>query len=107
VHFMIRFTLPAAFAAMLIAPLSVQAGEVSHRTINQRQATQQRRIFNGVKNDQINRREYKNLQRRSQSVERQQQRDVRDGGSLTPHERNQLNQRLDNISNSIHRDRHK
>jgi hypothetical protein len=102
---MFRFAVPVAFAAVLISPFAAQAHDVYPRTLNQRQAQQQRRIFDGVKNDQINRQEYRNLQRRSAAIERQQRRDVRDGGSLTPRERRHLNQRLNNVSNSIYRDR--
>lgn len=100
-----RFAVPVTFAALLIAPLSAQAGDAYPRTINQRQANQQRRIFNGVKDGQITPREYRNLEQRSLSVELQQRRDIRDNDRLTPHERYELNQRLDRISHSIYRDR--
>jgi hypothetical protein len=104
-HSMIRFTVPAAFAAILIFPLAAQADEAYPRTINQRQANQQQRVFNGVKSGQISQQEYRNLERRSLSVELQQRRDMRDGGAYTPQERYQLNQRLNRISDSIYRDR--
>jgi len=101
-----RFALPAVFAATLISPLSAQANQYFPRTINQRQSHQQTRIFNGVKNGQLSQKEYRNLERRSLSIEQQQRRDVRDGGGLTLRERYQLNQRLDRVSHSIYRDRH-
>jgi hypothetical protein len=108
-HSIFRFALPAfctvTCAAALIAPLAAQANEGASRTINQRQALQQRRIFEGVQDEQISGKEYRNLERRSLSIEAQQRRDVRDGGSFTPRERYQLNQRLNNVSNSIYHDR--
>jgi hypothetical protein len=102
----LRFAIPTVFAAILIAPLSAQASQYYPHTINQRQVNQQRRIFNGVKNDQISRQEYRNLQRRSLSIQYQERRDRLDGGGFTGKERYQLNQRLNNVSRSIYGDRH-
>ena len=105
-HSIIRFAAPIVCAATLIAPLAAQASEDFPHTINDRQTEQQQRIFNGVQDHQLNRQEYRNLERRSLSIELQQRRDARDGGSLTSRERAQLNQRLNHLSNSIYRDRH-
>jgi hypothetical protein len=102
----LRFAIPTVFAAILVAPLSAQAGQYSPHTINQRQVNQQRRIFNGLKDSQISRQEYRNLQRRSLSIQLQERRDRLDGGRLTAKERYQLNQRLNNVSHSIYSDRH-
>jgi V8-like Glu-specific endopeptidase len=102
----LHFTMPVVFAVTLIAPLSAQASQHCLRTINQRQSHQQNRIFNGVKNDQLSRNEYNSLERRSLSIQRQERRDRLDDGAFTPLERYQLNQRLDNVSTSIYRDRH-
>ena len=101
----LRFAIPTVFAVILMAPLA-QAGQSSPHTINQRQVNQQRRIFNGIKDGQINRQEYRNLERRSLSIQRQERRDRLDGGRFTAKERYQLNQRLNNVSRSIYGDRH-
>ena len=101
-----RFALPAIFAAGLMTPLAAQANQHFSPTINQRQVNQQRRIFNGVKGNQLSRQEYRNLERRSLAIELQQRRDIKDGGAFTPKERYQLNQRLNRLSQSIFRDRH-
>ncbi len=103
---MLRFTLPVIFAATLFAPWAAQAREEVPYTINQRQANQQQRIYNGVKDGEINRQEYRNLERRSLAIEQQQRRDRRDGSGLTARERAQLNQRLNRVSDAIYRDRH-
>jgi uncharacterized membrane protein len=102
----LRFAIPTVFATILIAPLSAQASQHYPHTINQRQANQQRRIFNGVKDGQISRQEYRNLERRSLSIQYQEKRDRLDGGRFTPKERYQLDQRLNNVSGSIYGDRH-
>jgi hypothetical protein len=103
----LRFAIPAVCMVTLITPLSAQANSPYFpHTINQRQINQQRRIFNGVKDDQISRKEYRNLEQRSLSIQRQEQRDRHDGGAFTPYERYQINQRLDRVSGAIYRDRH-
>ncbi|WP_404785449.1 hypothetical protein [Altericista sp. CCNU0014] len=101
-----RFAMPVICVATLFAPLEAQASQQVPSTVNQRQANQQRRIFNGVQDDSIGPKEYRNLQRRSLSIELQQKRDRRDGGSFTAQERYHLNRRLNRVSNSIYRDRH-
>lgn len=101
-----RFAIPAVFAATILSPVAAQANQYFPRSINQRQSYQQNRIFNGVKNGQLSQQEYRNLQRRSLSIERQQRRDLRDGHGLTLRERYQLSQRLNRVSHSIYRDRH-
>jgi hypothetical protein len=102
----LRFAIPTVFAAILLAPLSAQAGPYYPHTINQRQVNQQRRIFNGVKADRISRQEYRNLQRRSLAIQYQERRDRLDGGRFTAKERYQINHRLNNVSRSIYSDRH-
>lgn len=102
----LRFTMPVLFAATLITPLSAQANQHPPYSINQRQVNQQQRIFKGVKNDEISQKEYRNLERRALSIQLQERRDRRDGGSFTPQERDRIQQRLDHLSGSIYGDRH-
>jgi hypothetical protein len=106
----IHFTIPVLCTTTLVLPifttLSAQANQYAPHSINQRQINQQQRIFKGVKHDQISQKEYRNLERRSLSIQLQERRDRRDGGSFTPQERNRIQQRLNHLSGSIYGDRH-
>jgi hypothetical protein len=93
----------ATTATTLLMPMEANAYP---RTVNQRQYNQQRRIYNGVREGNIGPREYNNLQRRSYSIEQQQRRFRNDDGRIDANERYRLNQRLNNVSDSIYRDRH-
>ena len=91
----------ALCAAVLLMPTVAFAGPIQHR-----QANQQQRIYNGVQNGSLTGKEYRNLQRREQSIAAQRYRDVHDGGGLTVYERQRLNNRLNNTSQAIYRDKH-
>ncbi len=91
----------ALVAAVLLIPTVASAGPIQHRVVNQQQ-----RIYNGVQNGSLTGKEYSNLQRREQSIAAQRYRDVRDGGGLTAYERQRLNNRLDNTSQAIYRNKH-
>jgi hypothetical protein len=95
-------TIVTATTATLLTPMVANAYP---RTVNQRQWNQQRRIYNGVRDGEIGSREYYNLQRRSDAIELQQRRFRADDGRIDPYERARLNRRLDNLSDSIYRDR--
>ncbi len=97
-----RYALPALSVAAVFTPLVASAGEVYHREMYQQQ-----RIFNGVKDDQITKGEFHNLERREFSVNAQRVADLRrNDGHLTHQEYDQLNDRLNHISRSIYVDRH-
>jgi hypothetical protein len=106
----LRFMMPVLCTTTLVSPiittLSAQAHQYAPHSINQRQVNQQQRIFKGVKNDKISQKEYRNLEQRALSIQLQERRDRRDGGSFTPQERNRIQQRLDHLSGSIYSDRH-
>jgi hypothetical protein len=91
----------ALCAATFLLPTAASAGPLTHREVHQEQ-----RIYQGVKNGSLNRKEYRNLQRREQSIAAQRYRDVHDGGGLTRSERQRLNNRLNNVSQAIYRDKH-
>lgn len=67
-------------------------------------ATQQR-IYNGVKQGTINRRELRHLERREAALDAARDRKLRDG-HLTPQESRQLHRRENRISHDIYRARH-
>jgi len=99
---MIRYAMPVLCAAALFSPMVASAGEVYNRELHQEQ-----RIFNGVKDSQLSRAEFRNLERRELSVNAQRMADLhRNGGHLTYGEYAHLNRELNGLSNSIYRDRH-
>jgi hypothetical protein len=91
----------ALCAATLLLPTVASAGPIQHR-----EAHQQQRIYEGVQNGSLTGKEYSNLQRREQSIAAQRYRDVHDGNGLTRNERLRLNNRLNNVSQAIYREKH-
>lgn len=86
----------------IVLPAAAQAGEVYNR-----EQHQENRIYQGVANDSLTRREYDNLQGREAALNAQRNRDlVRNDGHLTPQEYRNLNRRENNLSRSIYRDKH-
>ena len=75
--------------------------------VNTRQGNQQSRINNGVQSGQITPGEARNVQNRDSSISRQAAADrAANGGNLTNNQKAQINQRQNNVSNSINRDTH-
>jgi hypothetical protein len=75
--------------------------------VNARQGNQQARINNDVRSGQLTPGETRNLQTRESSIHNQAQTDrAANGGALTGQQRQQINQRQNNVSNSISRDNH-
>lgn len=68
-------------------------------------STTQQRIYNGVKQGTIDRRELRHLERREAALNAARNRKLRDG-HLTPQQRRQLNRRENRISRDIYRARH-
>lgn len=91
-------------AASLVAPLSAQAGEVSHR-----EAHQQNRIYQGVQNGTISSREYDRLEHQEARLNAQRVRDLHDGDGrdgLNRHQYVQLNREENHLSREIYRSKH-
>jgi hypothetical protein len=75
--------------------------------VNTRQGNQQARINNGVRSGQMTPGEARNVENRDTSINHQAQADrAANGGSLTNQERQQINQRQNNVSRSIANDNH-
>ena len=73
--------------------------------VNTRQGNQQSRINQGVRSGNLTPGETRNLEDRDSSINRQAQADrAANGGRLTSQERQQINRRQNNVSNSINRD---
>jgi hypothetical protein len=88
-------------------PGVVDPGHPRVNQVNRREARQQKRIAQGVKNGSLSPKETAHLEKREASVERQEQRDMaKHNGHLTKAEQRQLNRRENRISRSIYRDKH-
>ncbi|MGA7952895.1 MAG: hypothetical protein WCA07_05170 [Gloeobacterales cyanobacterium] len=96
-----KFIYAALCATALLMPPVASAGPIRHRIVHQEQ-----RIYQGVQNGSLTAKEYRNLQRREQSIAAQRYRDIHDGGGLNRYEQQHLNARQNNVSQAIYRDKH-
>ena len=75
--------------------------------MNSRQGNQQSRIDNGVRNGQMTPGEANNVERRDNSIANQARTDRQaNGGTLNQQQRQQINNRQNNVSRSIYNDDH-
>jgi hypothetical protein len=75
--------------------------------VNTRQGNQQSRIANGVNSGQMTPGEARNVENRDTSISNQAARDrAANGGTLNNQQRQQINQRQNNVSRSIYNDNH-
>jgi len=75
--------------------------------VNGREANQQKRIANGIKNNQLNAKQASNLEKREASVQGREQKDMAaHNGHLTKSEQKGINRQQNRISNSIYKDKH-
>jgi hypothetical protein len=96
-------TLRMIAAALVVAvPLSAMSQEVRNR-----EANQQSRIGQGLQSGQITAHGADNLENREASINQTRRADLAaNGGHLTPGEQHHLNQRENNVSRQIYRDKH-
>jgi hypothetical protein len=94
-------TATAVAGAIIASPMAASAGEIHDRMINQQQ-----RVYKGIQNGTVSGAEYRKLERREASVAFQRAYYSQTRGGLQPWEKERLNDRLDNISRSIYRDKH-
>jgi hypothetical protein len=100
---------PAAFhqQAARIGTPAQRDGFGHANEVNTRQGNQQARINNGVRSGQMTPGEARNVENRDTSIHDQAQADrTANGGRLTGQQRQQINQRQNNVSQSIARDNH-
>lgn len=96
------YQLVASLIAGVIAfPTIASAGPLANRLNNQ-----DRRIYNGSQNGSLTYQEYQRLENRSDAIQAQRARDIRDGGGLTPYEAIKLDRKLDRQSYRIYRQKH-
>ena len=75
--------------------------------IQKRKENQQDRIAQGVKSGELTAGETANLERKEAGVNREIRHDrAKNGGTLTPKERRQINRQQNHLSRQIYRDKH-
>ncbi len=86
----------------------VDPGHPRVNQVNGREANQQSRIANGVKNGSLSPKQTSNLENREASVQNREKRDMAaHNGHLTKAEQNGINRQQNRISKSIYKDKHK
>ena len=97
----------AGSAAAQAGPGVVDPGHPRVNEVNRREARQQQRIANGVKNGGLNSKETANLEKRETALQGREQKDMaKHNGHLTRAEQRGLNRQENRISRSIYRDKH-
>ncbi len=104
----------ALIAALAVAPAAVLAQTTTavtpgqhDRNINQRKASQQRRIAQGVKSGQLTAGETSRLEHQETGINREERgMRAQDNGHLTRQDRNTLHQQQNQESRRIARDKH-
>jgi len=88
-------------------PGVVDPGHPRVNEVNNREANQQQRIANGIKNGQLTPAEASRLEKHEQTIENHEKRDMaRNGGHLTKQEQERINKHLNQESKHIYRDKH-
>ena len=88
-------------------PGVVDPGHPRVNQVNRREANQQKRIGNGIKNGQLTSQRATNLEKRETSVQNREKRDMAaHNGHLTKAEQNGINRQQNRISKSIYKDKH-
>ena len=88
-------------------PGVVDPGHPRVNQVNRREAKQQQRIGNGVKNGKLNSQQAAHLEKREASVQNREQKDMaKHNGHLTKAEQKGINRQQNRISKSIYKDKH-
>lgn len=93
-------------AAALVAATTIAAAAPAEARVNQRQAHQQHRIYNGVRSGELTGREAYRLERQQARIARYERRSRADGPGLTGRERTRIERMQDRASRNIYRQRH-
>ena len=89
-------------------PGVVDPGHPRVNQVNGREANQQQRIANGVKNGKLTPGQTANLEKREANVQAREQKDMAaHNGHLTKAEQKGINRQQNRISRSIYKDKHK
>jgi hypothetical protein len=98
--------LSVAAAAAVLVSLPVAANAAPWRPIDQRQASLERRIDQGVRRGDLNRAEASRLRDQFHALNRLEAQYRRSDGRFTSSERRDLDRRFDQLSNRIYAERH-
>ena len=90
---------------ILIASAGIINAQVATKTITSRQADQQARIANGIKNDELTRPEAAKLEREQKNI-RIEKRMAKADGKVTPGERRIIKKDQNRASRDIYRQKH-
>ncbi len=97
----------SASAQPQAGPGQVDPGHPRVNQVNRRETNQQKRIGNGVKNGKLTPKQTAHLEKREQSIQHQEKKDMAaHNGHLTKAEQKHLNQRQNRVSKSIYKDKH-
>jgi hypothetical protein len=89
-------------------PGVVDPGHPRVNQVNRREARQQKRIGNGIKNGTLNSKQATHLEKRETSLQNREQADMsKHNGHLTKAEQKGLNRQENRISKTIYKDKHK
>lgn len=101
-----KFLLTVAAASAVLAGLPAAASAAPWQPINQRQATLERRIDQGVRHGDLNRAEAARLHAQFRDLARLEATYRRSGHGLDMRERRDLDQRFDRLSERVYAQRH-
>jgi len=104
-----RFTpivLASTLGALFLATTPTVSLAFPHHSIGWRQHNQERRIYQGVRQEQISGREFARLDRQEDRIARDRYRFIHNDGHLGPRERFRLQHELNHSSRAIYRARH-
>lgn len=101
---MLKLSLSSIVVTLMVASVAAQAQTATPR-IDQREATQQKRIDQGVASGQLNARETNRLDKQEASVQRSEARAKADG-VVTSAERKRLRNKQNAVSRNIHQQKH-
>jgi len=88
-------------------PGVVDPGHPRVNEVNSRETNQQDRIANGIQDGQLTPGQAAHLEKNEQKIDNQEKRDMaKNGGHLTKQEQRRLNQRLNQQSRQIYKDKH-
>ena len=96
----------ASIAAAVSLGLVLSSAPAFAQNINKRQAQQQHRIAEGIENGSLTPKETARLEKQEARINQLEAKDRRSGGGLSPHERKELNRRLNSESHRIYVQKH-
>jgi len=101
-----RMIISLAAASTLLSAAPLIANAAPWQSINQRQANLERRIDQGVRSGELNRREAFRMRSQFRHIARLEMHYRRSGGRLTPYERADLDRRFDRLSQHVYAQKH-